>query len=305
MRSGIDLIYTINETAWGTAPNPGVAMKTEWHRGMDQGSMLYLRNANGADGTEFHRSADNGFREYDTSESGLGPAQNITNVSDTSPPEITANAHGLITGDIVQLSSINGGRHISGLQYTVAVIDANTFSLRYMPQVVAAAINAPGGDAVFQRVLNDHHWVPRARRISSITQAQQAQITFMVDHDYVVGQTVRVVIPSNRYGMTQINDRIGTITAVNTNGGNNSITVDIDSTNFTAFTFPDEADPQEQYAQVNPVGIDLQQNPSPEAAWDNVAEKGIELDPGNEGPAGRNGDVIYWVAYSSFSVNND
>ncbi len=79
-------------------------------------------------------------------------------------------------------------------------------------------------------------------------------ITLSVAHGYTVGQEVRFNVPS-AFGMTEINGLLGVITAVTT-GSTNTITVNIDSTGFTAFAFPTSAVAAAgvTFAQVVPVG---------------------------------------------------
>jgi hypothetical protein len=72
----------------------------------------------------------------------------------------------------------------------------------------------------------------------SISKASSAVIVLSVTHQYTVGQQVRIIVPS-AFGMTEINNQLVTITAINTT--TNSITVNIDSTNFTTFAFPTSA----------------------------------------------------------------
>jgi hypothetical protein len=124
-----------------------------------------------------------------------------------------------------------------------------------------------------------------------------------VTHGFTVGQAVRIKVPA-AYGMTEIDNLIGNITAIST--ANNTITVDIDSSTFTAFAFPATADVPFTPALVVPVGMDATGSTanSLDDATDNVSFLGIELGAGIDGPAGSSSDVIYWRAGKSFSVSN-
>lgn len=66
------------------------------------------------------------------------------------------------------------------------------------------------------------------KTVTSISQAASAVIGFGTTHTYIVDDTVHL---SSVSGMTEINGLRGTVTAI----GANDITVDIDSTLFTAF----------------------------------------------------------------------
>jgi len=87
---------------------------------------------------------------------------------------------------------------------------------------------------------------PAMRVITAITQALQAQVTTNIDHDYIDGLIVRILVPSG-YGMPQINNMQGTIIV----NGTDTFLIDIDSTFFQAFTIPIVVT---NYAQVIPIG---------------------------------------------------
>jgi hypothetical protein len=57
-----------------------------------------------------------------------------------------------------------------------------------------------------------------------------------VAHDFTVGEKVTLKVPS-QYGMTEANNKTATVTAVTTY----TVTLDLDSSGFTAFALPDSA----------------------------------------------------------------
>lgn len=71
------------------------------------------------------------------------------------------------------------------------------------------------------------------RTISDITNAYPMVVTTINDHGYSAGLKVRFLIPIN-FGMVELNNLDGQITAVTSD----TMTVDIDSTNFTPFVVP-------------------------------------------------------------------
>lgn len=75
--------------------------------------------------------------------------------------------------------------------------------------------------------------VPKFFYINAITKAVNAVVTFTVDHDYSIGQYIsfRVQKP---YGMFQINEMRGKVL----NLTSNTVTVDIDSSQFGTFIYP-------------------------------------------------------------------
>jgi hypothetical protein len=109
--------------------------------------------------------------------------------------------------------------------------------------------------------------------------------------------------------MKQIDGLEGNIVAVNTT--TNSVTVDINTTAFTAFVWPTTAVAAAPFTQayVNPIGMDsslaLAQVPPADTLTDamqNIMTTGIILGAGITSPAGSVNDVIYWRATSSFNL---
>lgn len=79
----------------------------------------------------------------------------------------------------------------------------------------------------------DPQMQPAMRIISSITMANPTTVTTTFDHDYISGTIVRFYIPKC-VGMKQINHKKGIVTVT----GTDTFTVDIDTTNFDAFSIP-------------------------------------------------------------------
>jgi hypothetical protein len=103
---------------------------------------------------------------------------------------------------------------------------------------------------------------------------------------------------------------LGTITAVDaTVTTGNSITVNIDSTAFTAFAFPLSAAVPFTFAEVIPVGEDTASALTAGVdiltdATINTGYIGMILTGGASCPGGVVSDVVYWTAGKSFSVTN-
>lgn len=74
---------------------------------------------------------------------------------------------------------------------------------------------------------------PAYRLITALTNANPVAVTTSFDHDFVTGEIVRIYVPT-RYGMHEINHKVGTITVT----GDTTFTVDIDTTQFTVFAEP-------------------------------------------------------------------
>lgn len=87
---------------------------------------------------------------------------------------------------------------------------------------------------------------PFVCEISNIAPGQETVITTSINHEFVVGNQVRIFMPP-RWGMAEIDGKTGLILAVT----GDTLTVNIDSLNFTPFTTPANIT---DYPQVIPVG---------------------------------------------------
>lgn len=318
IRSDVDWINVYNYTAADQA-DANLGFQYYFQRGMAQGTgIIYSKlGAVASDPVTVDvLAANTGFFLIDTSVNVPGNAVAVTDVSNAAIPVVSTGSTAglsLTGGQIVRLFNIVGGRQLNGLDFTTGTTVLNTsFQLAYMVQVAAAA--APGATAAYRIIPYNPIYYPRARYISNITQASQAVVKLTVTHGYKVGQVVRFIVPSVAgssvsYGMTEMNNLQGTILAIDT--GANTITVDIDSSGFTAFAFPTDALAASGYtpAQVIPIGQDTAESLAVGVdilsdATVNEALVGIQLIAGANSPAGQNNDVIYWVAGKSFSISN-
>lgn len=92
-------------------------------------------------------------------------------------------------------------------------------------------------------------WLPQAKVISSITQANPAVITTTTNHGYSTGFSVRVVFPfpyAYLFGMIEINEQIGQITVLSPT----TFSISINTLKYDPFTVGTTL----QNAQVIPVG---------------------------------------------------
>jgi hypothetical protein len=87
------------------------------------------------------------------------------------------------------------------------------------------------------------------RIISAITNANPAVVTTSIDHDYVDGSIVRLLVPLI-FGMTQINGKKGKITVLSST----TFSIDINTIHFDSFSIPSPLPDAYTCAQVIPVG---------------------------------------------------
>lgn len=245
-----------NITQFGSAAAATPVMTSHWELGYTNGWALRQLKTNGAATLQIPSMVTTlGISVLDTSDQTPGPlvatgtaisAANPAVVSDASTGTLLANS------TVVRMFNTTGMLQIAGMDFTVGTVNAGvSFQLRYMNTTgFAVATNADWRIIPF-----DPQFYPRRRFITSITAAASAVITLSVAHNFVVGERVRIFNPDTNFGMPQINGQLGTITAVTT-GATNTITVDIDSSGYTAFAFPTSAVAAAgiTFPQVIPVG---------------------------------------------------
>jgi hypothetical protein len=292
LRGGTNFMNVWNLTAiTNNVVNAGY--KFEWNLGM--GGVEYQSNAGGTAVNIIPQAAS--FLPVDTSiQVPLGPVATTASTNAVQPVISTGSTAGLSVGSVVRVYGIAGQPSLSGYDFTIDTIVPNT-SFR----VANALENGPGavGGAGFYRIIPyPSIFYPRARSIVKITQAVQAIVTTSVNHGYVVGQSVRLVVPA-AFGMIEADGLLVNIVAVTAG----TFTINLDTTGFTAFDFPHAAAYPFTFAQSIPVGEETDANSNPNLLDDatvNQAILGMVLVGGIDGPAGQNGDIIYWQAGHSF-----
>lgn len=255
--SGYDDFEMVNITDLGSSAANTNVMKARATSLMPSGYGLYNPKTSGAATIALEAmTTSGGFTFISDSASrtiGGSVSLNGTEINRASPAVASSGTTtGLVDSvSVVRLYNTTGMLQVSGMDFTVGTIVASTsFQLKYLDNSGFAADATSGS----YRIINsDPRFYPRNRYITAITAASSAVITLSVTHGYTVGQVVRVVVP-DAFGMTQINGQLGTITAINTT--TNTITVNIDSSGYTAFAFPTSATAAAgvTFAQVVPVG---------------------------------------------------
>ncbi len=309
LRSGVDWMKVYNITQMAASQTTALGVEYYWQLGFPQAAMIEYKKAGAANAGAnlVVYSTSGGFTYVDSSLQSYGVVNaTVTAVSNASIPVVSnSGTNGLVAGQIVRLNTIAGAQQLGGIDFTVGynTLTTGTFSLDYMSQIVA------GTTGNWMLVNYDPIYYPRRRYITKISQASLAVVTLSVTHGYKVGQLVRMVVPAV-FGMTQMNGLQATIVAINTTTtSGNTITLDIDSSAFTAFAFPVTAVYPFSPALVVPMGEDtaealvLGQDILSDATV-NSAFIGMQLAAGANSPAGSSSDVIYWVAGKSFSVDN-
>ena len=320
LRSDMDWVEVHNWTNL-IAGTQWAGVKWYWQRGMLADDAITWFHAAASQvlsmsscTTGYNGAVYHGVTALDSSEQTVSAAIATTAINGGAPPVVnTGNTANIVTNfSVVRLANTLGTLQFGGMDFTVGAIVANTsFTLLYAPTVIASVL---AGE--YRIVRYDPSFYPRRRTITAITAANPAVITMSVLHDFNVGEQVKIICPDD-FAMTQINGLTGTITATAAGAGSaNTISVDIDSTAFTAFAYPLTAGVPFTHAQVVPVGEDTAQALASGVTifGDSTEDRdyiGFMLGTSSAAAialgsaGGSNGDVIKWRAGKSFAVLNE
>lgn len=232
-------------------------------------------------------------------------AANAITAITAASPGVVSQTNTYSEGDYVRLYNTTGMAQIGGMVFQISTVSGSGYTLIGL----RAAGFASAATAGFTRRVSKFAAVdPEYLYITEITQAASAVVRTSVDPSpfYVVGMKIRFSVPSS-FGMTQINGLTGTITAISS--ANYTLTVDIDSTAFTAFAFPasTSSPTASLFATLSPAGAKTSFNPVTlvQTGYDFTKQPFhtgqftpyMFLAGGAASPAGANADVINWMSY--------
>lgn len=273
---GVDWMWVFNYTQAGTVgtatanfngvANSSIGWRYYWQRGMAAGTGIVDFKSAGTSVDNTDTLVSGGFTLFDPSGQTNGayplvsPAVATTASTNATRPVVsTASTAGLVVGSVVRMSN-TAQTDVNGIDMVVGAVTLNTsFTLLTATNALATAPGAIGG-AGFYRIVNvDPLYYPRNRYVVNITQATNANVSTSVAHGLTVGQEVRFNIPAVS-GMVQLNpDNVAnnfiaaTIVSV---VDDYNFTINVDTTGFTAFTWPTIAQQPSSFPQVIPVGED-------------------------------------------------
>lgn len=296
--SGYDVFELVNITDIGDAGATTQVMRAKGYSSLPAGSAYLNLKTNGAATLAIESMiTTGGFTWVDDSGALPAGAAVVVTAITNANPAVVSSASTAVVGDIVRVYGTTGMFQVAGMDFTVTAVNPGvTQSLGYLNGAGFLAAATAG----FIRVMPfDPRFYPRRRYITGITQAANAVVTLSVTHGYLPGEKVRMDVPA-AFGMTKMNGLLPTILSVNT--GTNTITLDVDSTAFTAFAYPTSAIAAIGVtpAQVIPVGQAV------EAPWgqfffdgtQNQSFKGILVGTGVQ----TTGKLYQWIARRGVSV---
>lgn len=297
IRSDMDWMQVINDTQWGLMPATGVGVKFEWQRGLAAGSAWEYTKTDSSLVLQAEKITSGGFTLINTDTASIGAAVTGTTITKANPPVCTANGHGYSNGDVVVLSNLVEMPQLGNVFFTIGSVSTNTFELTYMNTNTANFTQESAFEV--RKVASAGGYTPGSVIITGVTVGTTTQVELAnATHGITANQRVRFYVPSE-FGMTELSGLAGNVTSVTSN----VLTVDIDSSAFTAFAWPAASSYPFRFGTVTPFGTES--GTSLADATDNTSYIGMELGAGIDGPAGASSDVIYWRAGKSFSVSNE
>jgi len=310
--SSADYVKLVNITQMAVA-SPTVCVASEWYgskfgagASAANGGIRWRKSGSSAILIDSFATtaASDGFT-YVTS-APVVEAQNanaITAISNASPA-VVSQTNTYADGDILRIYNTTGMLQYGGMLVQISSSSSSAYTLT---GIRASGLTA--GTAGFTRRVSKFSAVePGFLYVTEITQAASAVVRFSVDptSHYALGMKIRFSVPSS-FGMIEINGLTGTVTAVS--AANYTLTVDINSTAFTAFAFPlTTASPTAAlFATIAPAGASTQYDP----ATGLYTGYNFSLQPfrtgeftpylyasgGANSPAGASLDEINWISY--------
>lgn len=251
-----DWVIVKNLTNWGdTTAITGI--ESEWFSGMAQGSYIGLTQAVTTDALSSNSGTSGGFTFVDqTNPPTYAKVAIDTGVNGSTFVVTTGTTTGISVGDFVRLINMTSGHELSGFLFQVTAVSAGvSFTLGYAATAATAKGSTYGNSTggFYQKVYPGFMY-PALRQVLFISQATQAKVYFARQNDFTPGELVDFQIPTP-YGMTQLSNLTGKarqdafgnppgaarVLVVTNTATESSITIDYDTTGFTAFTYPSSA----------------------------------------------------------------
>jgi len=235
-----DLFWIRNRTAWGD--DAAETSVESWYRiGMAAGAAQTTDQANVTGALSSEAVTSGGFTLIDTaappSFASLATTA-ITGIAGTFVVSM-ANTGNIAVGDYVRLINTTGELQIAGYSFQVTAVTANvSITLGYMASSgITFAADATAG---FVKKYIPNLMYPRWSYIANITQAAQAVVFFTAKNDYTPGEIISLRVPQE-YGMIEANLVPARVLSVTNSSTVSSVTLDLDTSGFSAFTFPTSA----------------------------------------------------------------
>lgn len=247
-----DLVVVQGITSWGRATNAS-AIQWWWEKSMGNGAANGLLQSSAALGsaavtTYRFAAGSTGISCFDTANPPTFASLATTGIDKTTWVVSMTNTGTIQVGDFVRIINPTAMLQAGGITAQVTAVTANTsITLGYVATAVSAGANftanATGG-SILKYIPSQFY--PKELQVIHVTQATQGKVYFAKKNTFTVGELVDFNIPST-YGMTQLtfltrnSSGPARVLAVTNSATESSITLDLDTSGFTAFAYPTSA----------------------------------------------------------------
>lgn len=232
---------------WGEA-SKAQSIEWWWERSMAQYTAKGIQQSSDATNPAMTTKvlSTGGISHYDTANPPTFTGLAATVINASTFVVTMANTGSIAVGDKVRITNLLGAREISGYTAQVTAVTTNTnITLGYWASA-SLALGAAASQATITKYIPNRYY-PKERYIANITRAAQAVVYFTMPNDFTPGEIVSFRV-SSAFGMKEINNKPARVLSVTNSATVSSITIDLDTSGFTAFAFPDDAD----FATVSP-----------------------------------------------------
>jgi hypothetical protein len=304
--SSADYFRVQNLTQLATTQATGRGVMFEWYNGLTaDDNAIEWSKTNSTNAMNLSLVTSGGFTYVTTAPTVEAQAPNAITAITNAGPAVVSQTNTYSEGDFLRIYGTTGMLQISGMIFQISSVSGSGYTLNGLDASGFAAAATAG----YTRRISKYAAVePQYLYITNISQAAQAVVTFSVDPSifYVVGMKMYFSIPSS-FGMVEMQGLTGTIVAVDST--DYQVTVDINSSAFTAFAFPaSSASPTAQlWAVAAPAGAQTSYDPNTmiQTGYNFTLQPFhtgqftpyIYLSGGAQSPAGSSGDVIVWQAF--------
>lgn len=326
--------FTVTDTTlWGANSDGSYTaaanVNSSWNQALAAGAYLQIGQAAvtvGDASLYATQGSSGGFTFVDSTNPPTFTKEALTAIND-STFVVSTSATNINVGDTVRLINVAGMQQFSGptLYGVTAVSSGTSITLGYAASAKTAGMQSvsAGTTGYLQKVYAGQFY-PNALPVLYVTQAAQAVVYFARPNPYTPGELVDFSIPT-AYGMTQLSNLTGAagsgalssnpsgaarVLSVTNSSTVSSITIDVNTTGFTAFTYPATASfalggspafctpagsgvvPYNGSATIpqSPPGTNLQD------AFDNLNQYYMNL---GANVVGASASVMYWQAWKS------
>lgn len=316
--SSADYFKTWNVTQ-AAATNPNTVIEGEWFGPRfgagASAAGLGLQTVKTTFNLTSNFGAGLGFTYVTTTPNVGAQAPNAITAITNANPAVVTQTNTYSNGDFIRFYNTTGMLQMGGLVAQISSVSGSGYTLLGLPATAGNGFAAAATAGNTRRVSKMMAVDPEMLYVTGISQATQAVVSTSVDPSqfYVVGNKIHFSIPST-FGMTQMNQLTGTVLAVNAVSASGAIgaynlTIDIDSTAFTAFAWPaSTASPTAAlFATLAPAGSQTSYNPLTQVQTGYEFQKTpfhtgqftpyMFLAGGAQSPAGAANDIINWIAY--------